>query len=78
MNSYVFGSTKKLIGLLFFIAAYLSFGALIFMVLEGEMEQEVRADIRTKVNNFLKDHDCVTGKNALLYCCNNHVSVRAS
>ena len=62
MASCCYGSTRKLVSLVFFMAMYLVFGALTFMFLEGESEEEIREDLGDIIKKFMFHHRCVNSK----------------
>ena len=62
MNSYCCGSNKKLICLILFMIGYLSVGAIVFIVLEGENEDIIRDDLKEKINEFYLENLCVECK----------------
>ena len=54
-------STYRTCGLVVFMVMWLSFGGLIFSILEGGQEDHLRDTLRAFRHRFLVNHTCISG-----------------
>ena len=58
-------SSIRTVFLVLFIISYLGFGALIFSILEGPIEEREKLDLRSMRAKFLRNNTCLTGTGRL-------------